>query len=99
MLATRPNGSIERKQAIEYFWKDDFGTGKPTTKLALSDVYLAGDLAHQEGEYEVADKGKVTTGHYVQLWMQDATRGASTGRYGGSNAQWLRARDSSSLSP
>ena len=71
VLSTRPTGSIEGKEAIESFWKSDFGTGKPTTKLALTDVYLAGDLAHLEGEYEVADKGKVTKGHYVQLWMQD----------------------------
>lgn len=71
VLSTRPTGSIEGKQAIEYFWKGDFGAGKPTTKLALTDVYLAGDLAHLEGEYEVADKGKTTKGHYVQLWMQD----------------------------
>lgn len=71
VLSTRPSGSIEGKDAIEYFWKADFGGGKPTTKLELTDVYLAGDLAHLEGEYEVADKGKVTKGHYVQLWMQD----------------------------
>jgi ketosteroid isomerase-like protein len=71
VLSTRPTGSIEGKEAIEYFWKGDFGDGKPSTKLALTDVYLAGDLAHLEGEYEVADKGKVTKGHYVQLWMQD----------------------------
>jgi uncharacterized protein (TIGR02246 family) len=71
VLSTRPSGSIEGKEAIEFFWKDDFGTGKPTTKLALTDVYLAGDMAHLEGEYEVKDKNNVTKGHYVQLWMQD----------------------------
>ena len=32
---------------------------------------MAGDLAHLEGEYEVADKGTVTKGRYVQLWMQE----------------------------
>lgn len=71
VLSTKPSGSVEGKEAIEYFWKVDFGDGKPTTKLELTDVYLAGDLAHLEGQYEVADKGKVTKGHYVQLWMQD----------------------------
>jgi ketosteroid isomerase-like protein len=71
VLSTRPSGSVEGKDAIEYFWKEDFGEGKPTTKLALTDVYLAGDLAHLEGEYEVVDKRAVTKGHYVQLWMQD----------------------------
>ena len=71
VLSTRPSGSVEGKEAIEYFWKNDFGGGKPTTKLELTDAYLAGDLAHLEGEYEVTDKGKVTKGHYVQLWMQD----------------------------
>ena len=40
-------------------------------ELSLTDVYMSGDLAHLEGEYEVTDKGKVTKGHYVQLWMRD----------------------------
>jgi ketosteroid isomerase-like protein len=71
VLATRPTGSVVGKDAIEYFWKGDFGDGKPTTKLEMTDAYLAGDLAHLEGEYEVDDKGKITKGHYVQLWMQD----------------------------
>jgi ketosteroid isomerase-like protein len=71
VLSTRPSGSVEGKDAIESFWKNDFGDGKPTTKLEMTDAYMAGDLAHLEGEYEVADKGKVTKGHYVQLWMQD----------------------------
>lgn len=71
VLSTKPSGSVEGKDAIEFFWKVDFGDGKPTTKLAMTDAYMAGDLAHLEGEYEVADKGKVTKGHYVQLWMQD----------------------------
>jgi ketosteroid isomerase-like protein len=71
VLSTRPMGSFEGKDAIEVFWKEDFGTGKPTTKLKLTDAYLAGEMAHLEGEYQVADRGKVTTGHYVQLWMQD----------------------------
>ena len=57
--------------AIGSFWAEDFGVGKPTTTLTLSDVYMAGDLAHLEGEYEVADKGTVTKGRYVQLWMQE----------------------------
>lgn len=71
VLSTRPSGSVEGKDAIEFFWKNDFGGGKPTTKLEMTDAYMAGDLAHLEGEYEVADKGKVTKGHYVQLWKQD----------------------------
>lgn len=71
VLSTRPSGSIEGSGAIETFWKEDFGTGKPATKLTLTDVYVAGEMAHLEGEYEVADRGKITNGHYVQLWMQD----------------------------
>ena len=71
VLSTRPTGSLVGRNAIASFWKDDFGDGKPSTKLALADVYMAGGLAHLEGEYEVSDKGKVTKGHYVQLWMQD----------------------------
>jgi ketosteroid isomerase-like protein len=71
VLSTRPTGSLVGRDAIAAFWKDDFGDGKPSTKLELVDVYMAGGLAHLEGEYEVSDKGKVTRGHYVQLWMQD----------------------------
>ena len=71
VLSTRPSGSVEGKDAIEFFWKNDFGGGKPTTKLEMTDAYMAGDLAHLEGEYEVTDNGKITKGHYVQLWMQD----------------------------
>ena len=71
VLSTRPTGSLVGRDVIAAFWKQDFGGGRPSTKLALSDAYMAGDLAHLEGEYEVADKGTVTKGHYVQLWMQD----------------------------
>ena len=71
MLSTRPTGSLVGRDAIASFWKDDFGDGKPSTKLELADVYMAGGLADLEGEYEVTDKGKVSKGHYVQLWMQD----------------------------
>jgi ketosteroid isomerase-like protein len=71
VLSTKPMGSVEGRDSIEMFWKGDFGTAKPTTKLTLTDVYVAGAMAHLEGEYEVADKGKITNGHYVQLWMQD----------------------------
>jgi len=71
ILSTRPSGSVEGKDAIEFFWKADFGDNKPTTKLEMTDAYLAGDLAHLEGEYQVTDNGKVSKGHYVQLWMQD----------------------------
>ena len=70
-LSTHPAGSIQGRKAIGGFWKDDFGGGKPSTTLTLTDAYMAGGLAHLEGQYEVADKGTVTRGHYVQLWMQD----------------------------
>lgn len=70
-LSTHPTGSVVGRDAIGSFWKQDFGGGKPSTKLTLTDVYLSGDIAHLEGQYEVSDKGKVTNGRYVQLWMQD----------------------------
>ena len=70
-LATEPTGSIQGKEAIGAFWKDDFGTSQPSTALNLTDVYVAGDLAHLEGEYEVTEKGKVTHGRFVQLWTRD----------------------------
>jgi ketosteroid isomerase-like protein len=68
---SQPTGSVEGRDAIGAYWKADFGTGKPATKLSLTDVYMSGDLAHLEGEYEVTDKGQLTKGHYVQLWMRD----------------------------
>jgi uncharacterized protein (TIGR02246 family) len=71
-LATQPSGSVQGRDAIAGFWKDDFGGAKPSTSLTLTDVYVAGDLAHLEGKYEVTDKGKTTTGRYVQLWMREA---------------------------
>lgn len=70
-LAIEPTGSVRGKDAIGSFWKDDFGT-RPSTALNLTDVYVAGDLAHLEGDYEVTEKGKVTNGRFVQLWMRDS---------------------------
>ena len=71
VLSMRPGAGAAGKEGIGAFWSADFGGGKPATKLTLTDVYMAGELAHLEGEYEVTDKGEVTKGHYVQLWMQD----------------------------
>jgi ketosteroid isomerase-like protein len=70
-LAVDTTGSIVGRDAIGSFWKDDFGTSKPSTALNLTDVYVAGDLAHLGGEYEVTEQGKVTKGRFVQLWMRD----------------------------
>ena len=70
-LAVDPTGSLQGREAIGAFWKDDFGTSKPSTALNLTDVYVSGDLAHLEGEYEVTDTGKVTKGRFVQLWMRE----------------------------
>jgi len=69
-LSTQPEGAVAGKKAIEAFWKGDFA-GKPSTMLTLTDVYVAGDLAHLEGEYTVTEKGQGTRGRYVQLWMRD----------------------------
>jgi uncharacterized protein (TIGR02246 family) len=71
VLSTRPTGSLVGRDAIAAFWRDDFGDAKPSTKLTVTDAYMAGDLIHLEGEYDVSEKGKTTTGHYVQLWMQE----------------------------
>ena len=70
-LSTQPEGSVAGKPAIESFWKSDFGASKPSTTLTLTDVYVAGELAHLEGEYNVLEKGITTKGRYVQLWMRD----------------------------
>lgn len=71
ILSARPGAGAAGREAIGEFWTADFGRARPATTLTLTDAYLAGELAHLEGEYEVTDKGEVTKGHYVQLWMQD----------------------------
>jgi steroid delta-isomerase len=73
ILAPRPGGNVVGRDAIASFWTADFGKGRPNTKLTLTDAYMAGELAHLEGEYEVDDKGELTVGHYVQLWMHDGS--------------------------
>jgi uncharacterized protein (TIGR02246 family) len=72
-LATQLEGRLQGQAAIEVFWKGDVGTGKAKTTLTLSDTYMAGDLAHFEGEYEVSDQGKTTKGRYTQLWMREGS--------------------------
>ncbi len=71
-LSTVQEGTVSGKPAIEAFWVGDFGGTKPSSTLSLTDVYVAGELAHFEGEYKVADSGKITQGRYIQLWMRDA---------------------------
>lgn len=71
-LSTVQEGTVSGKPAIEAFWVGDFGGTKPSSTLTLTDVYVAGELAHLEGEYKVADSGKITNGRYIQLWMRDA---------------------------
>jgi ketosteroid isomerase-like protein len=70
-LAAVPAGSFAGPVAIEAFWQRDFGKGKPSSTLTLTDVYVGGELAHLEGEYKVTDAGAVTEGRYVQLWLRD----------------------------
>lgn len=70
-LATQREGSVVGRSDIEGFWLSDTGASKPQTTLTLSDVYVAGDLAHLEGAYEVRDRNTVTEGKYVQLWMRE----------------------------
>ena len=71
-LAAVPAGSFAGPLAIEAFWRRDFGKGKPSSTLTLTDVYIAGELAHLEGEYKVTDAGSVTEGRYSQLWLRNA---------------------------
>ena len=70
-LAAVPAGSFAGPVAIEAFWQRDFGKGKPSSALTLTDVYVDGELAHLEGEYKVTDAGAVTEGRYAQLWLRD----------------------------
>jgi ketosteroid isomerase-like protein len=71
VLSSVQDGTFEGRPAIESFWVRDFGDSKPSSALTLTDVYLAGELAHLEGEYKVTDNGKVTEGRYTQLWMRE----------------------------
>jgi ketosteroid isomerase-like protein len=71
-LSTVQEGTISGRPAIEAFWLSDFGRSKPSSTLTLTDVYLAGEIAHLEGDYKVSDSGRITQGRYIQLWMRDA---------------------------
>jgi ketosteroid isomerase-like protein len=74
VLSTVQEGSFSSPTAIESFWVRDFGDTRPSSTLTLTDVYLSGELAHLEGEYTVSDRGSVTEGRYVQLWMRDGNQ-------------------------
>jgi ketosteroid isomerase-like protein len=71
-LSTVQEGTVSGKDAVEMFWVKDFGPAKPSSTLTLTDVYLAGEIAHLEGDYDVKDGGSITQGRYIQLWMRDA---------------------------
>jgi ketosteroid isomerase-like protein len=72
ILSSVQDGTFIGRPAIEAFWIGDLG-GKPTSTLMLTDAYVAGDLAHFEGEYKVEEKGRpVTEGRYTQLWMRES---------------------------
>jgi ketosteroid isomerase-like protein len=71
VLSTPTQGSFSGPIAIGSFWERDFGGSKPSSTLTLTDAYVSGELAHLEGEYKVTDKGTVTEGRYVQLWMRE----------------------------
>lgn len=71
-ISTVQEGTVTGKGAVESFWVQDFGRAKPSSTLTLTDVYLAGDMAHLEGDYKVTDSGSITAGRYIQLWMRDA---------------------------
>jgi ketosteroid isomerase-like protein len=72
VLSTPRGGSLPGRAAIEAFWAADFDDGAPSTTLTLRDAYVAGTMAHLEGEFLVVDKGIETVGRYVQLWVRDA---------------------------
>jgi ketosteroid isomerase-like protein len=69
-ISTVQEGTASGKPAIEVFWMGDISG---TSDLTVTDAYIAGELAHFEGDYKVTDGGKITTGRYIQLWMRDPT--------------------------
>lgn len=71
VLSSVQDGTVTGRTAIEVFWMGDLGA-KPSSTLTLTDVYVAGDLAHLEGDYAVEETGRTTTkGRYTQLWMRE----------------------------
>lgn len=69
-LSTVQEGTVNGKTAIEAFWTGDLA-GKPSSALTVTDAYIAGELAHLEGNYNVTDSGSITNGRFIQLWMRD----------------------------
>jgi uncharacterized protein (TIGR02246 family) len=70
-LSTVQEGTVEGRAAIEAFWTGDLA-GKPSSALTVTDAYIAGEVAHLEGNYKVTESGSITNGRYIQLWMRDA---------------------------
>jgi ketosteroid isomerase-like protein len=70
-ISSVQDGSFAGSMAIEGFWTRDLA-GKPTTTLTLTDVYMAGEMLHLEGDYSVKEGASTTQGRYIQMWMRGA---------------------------
>jgi ketosteroid isomerase-like protein len=70
VLSSVQEGTFTGKMAIDGFWARDLAGGKPASTLTLTDVYMAGEMLHLEGDYAVTDGGRTTEGRYIQLWMR-----------------------------
>jgi uncharacterized protein (TIGR02246 family) len=73
-----PAGSaaVSGTEAIAKFWQGVFDSGVKGVKLKTLEVEAHGDVAHEVGEYELADAaGKVLDrGKYVVLWKKEGGR-------------------------
>jgi ketosteroid isomerase-like protein len=82
-VSTTKEGTVNGKPAIEAFWTFDLGGNGPSSTLTLTDVYITGELAHLEGEYKVADSGKITDGRSFNCGCAIRRAGTFTARCGG----------------
>jgi ketosteroid isomerase-like protein len=69
-ISSVQDGTFSGAPAIEGFWTRDLAGNKPSSALTLTDVYMAGEMLHLEGDYAVKEGASTTEGRYIQMWMR-----------------------------
>ena len=69
-ISSVQDGTFSGRMAIDGFWMRDLAGGKASSALTLTDVYMAGEMLHVEGDYTVTEGTTKTEGRYIQLWMR-----------------------------
>jgi ketosteroid isomerase-like protein len=72
-ISSVQDGTFSGKTAIDAFWARDLAGGTPMSTLTLTDVYMAGEMLHLEGDYKVAEGSSTTEGRFIQMWMRDGS--------------------------